>query len=62
MRSGGETRAKYGDMLIVEYINKLEKDLKIKYSTTSFKRMRKFYLLVEKGAPIIMESLCVIII
>ena len=48
---GGEDRAKYGDGLIKEYSEKLTKDLGKKYSITSLKYMRMFYLLVEKSQP-----------
>ena len=48
---GGEDRAKYGDGLIKEYLEKLTKDLGKKYSITSLKYMRMFYLLVEKSQP-----------
>ena len=49
---GGEERAKYGDGLIKEYSKKLTKELGKKYSTTSLKYMRQFYLLIEKGPPL----------
>ena len=48
---GGEERAKYGDGLIKEYSEKLTKDLGKKYSITSLKYMRMFYLFVEKSQP-----------
>ena len=48
---GGENRAKYGDGLIKEYSEKLTKDLGKKYSITSLKYMRMFYLLVKKSQP-----------
>ena len=48
---GGEERAKYGDSLIKEYSEKLTKELGKKYSTTTLKYMRMFYLLIEKGQP-----------
>ena len=43
--------SKYGDGLIKEYSEKLTKDLGKKYSITSLKYMRMFYLLVEKSQP-----------
>ena len=46
---GGEDRAKYGDGLIKEYSEKLTKDLGKKYSITSLKYMRMFYILYEKS-------------
>jgi len=47
---GGEERAKYGNGLIKEYSIKLLKETGLKYSETSLKRMRQFYLLIQKGA------------
>ena len=49
---GGEDRAKYGDSLIKEYSKKLTKELGKGYNTSSLKRMRTFYLIIEKGAPL----------
>ena len=49
---GGETRAKYGDGLIKEYSNKLINDLGKKFDVTTLKRMRQFYLMIQKGAPL----------
>ena len=49
---GGEKRAKYGDGLIKEYSLKLANELGKKYNTTLLKRMRQFYLIIEKGAPL----------
>ena len=49
---GGELRAKYGDGLIKEYSNRLTNDLGRKYDVTTLKRMRQFYLMIEKGAPL----------
>ena len=46
---GGEKRAKYGNHLIKEYSIKLTKELGKKYSVTSLKYMRQFYLLCQKG-------------
>ena len=46
---GGENRAKYGDGLIKEYSEWLTKDLGKKYSITSLKYMRMFYILYEKS-------------
>ena len=47
---GGEDRAKYGDGLIKEYSLKLSKEIGKKYNITTLKRMRQFYLIIEKGA------------
>ncbi len=49
---GGEERAKYGDNLIKEYSDKLVKEVNKKYDITTLKRMRKFYFLIQKGAPL----------
>ena len=49
---GGEKRAKYGDGLIKEYSKKLTLELDRRYDTTTLKRMRQFYLLIQKGAPL----------
>ena len=47
---GGEDRAKYGDSLIKEYSLKLSQGIGKKYNITTLKRMRQFYLIIEKGA------------
>ena len=49
---GGEARAKYGNGLIKEYSKKLQLDLGKGYDETSLKRMRKFYLIIQKGATL----------
>lgn len=49
---GGEERAKYGDGLIREYSIKLTKDLGKGYDSTSLKRMRNYYLIIQKGATL----------
>lgn len=49
---GGEERAKYGDGLIKEYSKNLTYELGKGYTVTSLKRMRKFYLIVQKGATL----------
>ena len=48
----GEERAKYGDGLIKEYSKKLSEELGGKYNITTLKRMRQFYLIIEKGATL----------
>ncbi len=48
---GGEARAKYGDGLIKEYAYKLINEIGRSYNATTLKRMRQFYLLIQKGAP-----------
>ena len=52
---GGEERAKYGDGLIKEYSIKLTKELGKGYSTRSLKRMRKFYIFIEKGTAMMAQ-------
>ena len=42
----------YGEGIIKEYSNKLTNDLGRGYNETSLKRMRQFYLVIEKGAPL----------
>jgi len=49
---GGEKRAKYGNCLIKKYSFMLINDLGSKYDVTTLKRMRKFYLIIEKGATL----------
>ena len=49
---GGEARTKYGNGLIKEYSKKLQLDLGKGYDETSLKRMRKFYLIIQKGATL----------
>ena len=49
---GGEERAKYGDNLIKEYAERLFNDTGRKYNITALKRIRQFYLVVEKGVPL----------
>ena len=48
---GGEDRAKYGDGLIKEYSARLKEELGKGYTFTALSRMRQFYLLSEKIAP-----------
>ena len=49
---GGEARAKYGNGLIKEYSKKLFSDLGKKIDESTLKRMRKFYLIIQKGATL----------
>ena len=49
---GGEKRAKYGDKLIKNYSQKLTIELGNGYSDRNLKRMRKFYLYVQKGTTV----------
>ena len=46
---GGEARAKYGNGLIKKYSIRLTKELGKGYDVSNLKRMRKFYLLFQKG-------------
>lgn len=47
---GGETRAKYGDNLIKEWSVKLVEQYGKDYDESSLKRMRKLYIIFQKGA------------
>lgn len=49
---GGEQRAKYGNQIIKEYAKRLLNDLGHGYDETNLKRMRKFYVIVQKGATL----------
>ncbi len=49
---GGEKRAKYGNKLIKEYSERLTNELGKGYTYTSLSRMRQFYLLWQKIAPL----------
>ena len=49
---GGEERAKYGDNLVKKISKRLTKELGKGYDFTTLKRMRKFYLIIEKGATL----------
>lgn len=42
----------YGEGIIKEYSRKLTSELKKGYDITNLKRMRQFYCLIEKGAPV----------
>ena len=53
---GGEERAKYGNGLIKEYSTRLLKETGLKYSETSLKYMRKFYLF-QKGQQLADQSI-----
>ena len=47
---GGEERAKYGDGLIKEYSKRLTDELGKGYTSSALKRMRQFYMMIQKGA------------
>jgi len=49
---GGEERAKYGDGLIKEYSKRLTFEIGRGYTISALKRMRKFYITIEKGATL----------
>lgn len=49
---GGEDRAKYGDSLIKKYANLLTVEFGKGYTSSALKRIRKFYLIIEKGATL----------
>ena len=49
---GGEKRAKYGNGLIKEWSKELTNLYGKGYNTSNLKRMRQFYLLFQKGAPL----------
>ena len=49
---GGEARAKYGDNVIKEYSKRLTRELGRGFTISSLKRMRQFYLIIEKGATL----------
>ena len=53
---GGEGKAKYGDGLIKKFSERLTGELGKGYDTTTLKRMRKFYLVIENGAPLVHHS------
>ena len=47
-----EAGKQYGEGIIKEYSNKLTQELGRGYNTTSLKRMRQFYLCIQKGATL----------
>ena len=49
---GGEERAKYGNGLIRKFSERLTEELGKGFNVTTLKRMRKFYLMIKKGAPL----------
>ena len=49
---GGKNRAKYGNKLIKEWSKELTRNYGRGYDTSNLKRMRQFYLMFEKGAPL----------
>ena len=49
---GGEVKAKYGDNLIKEYSKKLTLELGKGYTVSALKRMRQFYIIIQKGATL----------
>jgi len=49
---GGETRAKYGNGLIKEWSEKLVQKYGKGYDISNLKRMRQFYILLQKSGPL----------
>ena len=49
---GKEIRAKYGDNLLKTYSLKLVNEVNKQYNVTFLKRLRQFYLIVQKGATV----------
>ena len=47
-----EANKSYGDSIIKEYSKRLTCELGRKYEITTLKRMRQFYLMLEKGATL----------
>ncbi len=52
---GGESRAKYGNELIKNWSKKLEKQYGKGYNYTNLTRMRKFYMISSKLAPVVQQ-------
>ena len=48
-----EAGSHYGENIIGEYAKKLELEVNKKYSITNLKRMRQFYYIIQKGAPLV---------
>ena len=42
----------YGEGIVKQYSIKLKREVDKKYNTTLLKRIRQFYILIEKGAPL----------
>lgn len=49
---GGEERAKYGNSLIKKWSLKLVEQYGSGYNISNLKRMRQFYTIIQKGAPL----------
>ena len=49
---GGEERAKYGNSLIKKWSLKLVEQYGRGYNISNLKRMRQFYTIIQKGAPL----------
>lgn len=52
-----EAGKNYGEGIIKEYSKKLTQELGKGYNSSTLKRMRQFYWLIEKSAPIKLVSL-----
>ena len=48
-----EAGKRYGENIIKSYSEKLKIDVNSKYNETTLKRMRQFYILIQKGAPLV---------
>lgn len=51
-KMSSEAGKNYGEGKIKKYSDQLTKEVDKKYNTTNLKRMRQFYRLIEKGAPL----------
>lgn len=49
---GGENKAKYGNEIIKKYSIKFIKEYGKGYDESNLKRMRKFYVVFQKGGPV----------
>ena len=47
-----EAGKNYGEGIIKKYYDQLTEEVDKKYNTTNLKRMRQFYRMIEKGAPL----------
>ena len=54
---GGEKKATYGNKIIKKYSERLTIELGKGYSIQNLKNMRRFYLYVKKGQPLVVQSI-----
>ena len=54
---GGEEKAEYGNKIIKKFSERLTLELGKGYSIQNLKNMRRFYLYVEKGQPLVVQSI-----